>query len=92
MGPAPRMEAANAFIAAARFHHRMEDDERSSRISTPATICAAGARALASDFAYNRHHFEFRYTWTRGKQTVIDDAMAGIITGEAPALRTFQSW
>ena len=32
---------------------------------------------------------EFRYTWTRGKQVVIDDAMAGVITGKAPLYERF---
>ena len=49
----------------------------------------SGARALASDFAYNRHRVEFRYTWTRGKQVVIDDAMGGAITGTAPLYERF---
>jgi outer membrane protein assembly factor BamA len=87
-GPASRVEAANAFIASARFHRRMEGDDDLQDFDAGYDL-RAGMRTLASDYAYNRHHFEFRYTWTRGKQVVIDDAMGGIITGIAPLYDRF---
>ncbi len=87
-GPTPRMEAANAFIASARFHYRIEGAIDQQDFDSGYDL-RAGPRILASDFAYNRHHFEFRYTWTRGKQMVIDDAMAGVITGKAPLYERF---
>jgi hypothetical protein len=87
-GPAPHMEAANAFIGSARFHYRIEDALNDQDFDSGYDI-RSGTRALGSDFGYNRHHFEFRYTWTRGKQVVIDDAMAGVITGKAPLYERF---
>jgi hypothetical protein len=86
--PGARIEAANAFIASARLHRSMEDDENRQEFDAGYDL-HAGMRTLASDFAYNRHHFEFRYTWTRGHQVVIDDAMGGIITGQAPLYESF---
>ncbi len=88
IGPNTHMEAADAFIAAARFHYRMEDAVNEQDFDSGYDL-RSGARALASDFSYNRHHFEFRYTWTRGKQVVIDDAMAGVLTGRAPLYERF---
>ncbi len=88
VGPAPHMEAADAFIASARFHYRIEDAADLQDFDTGYDL-RSGARMLASDFAYNRHRFEFRYTWTRGKQTVIDNASAGILTGKAPLYERF---
>jgi outer membrane protein assembly factor BamA len=87
-GPGARIEAANAFVADARFHGRMEDDSNLQDFDAGYDL-RAGMRTLASDYGYNRHHFEFRYTWTRGKQVVIDDAMGGIITGNAPLYELF---
>lgn len=84
----PHMEAADAFIASARFHQRIEDALDEQDFDSGYDL-RSGARALASDFAYNRHHFEFRYTWTRGKQAVIDEAMAGVLTGRAPLYERF---
>ena len=87
-GPAARVEAANAFIASARLHRRLEEDDNLQDFDAGYDL-RAGMRTLGSDYAYNRHHFEFRYTWTRGKQVVIDDAMGGIITGNAPLYEKF---
>jgi outer membrane protein assembly factor BamA len=87
-GPAARVEAANAFIASVRFRRRMEDDDNQQDFDAGYDL-RAGMRTLASDYGYNRHHFEFRYTWTRGKQIVIDDAVGGIITGVAPLYDRF---
>ena len=86
--PDARMEASDAFLAAARFHYRIEDPTDEQIFDSDYDL-RSGARALASDFAYNRHHFEFRYTWIRGKQTVIDDAMGGVLTGRAPLYERF---
>jgi outer membrane protein assembly factor BamA len=86
--PDSRMLASDAFLAAAHFHYRFEDAINEQDLDSGYDL-RTGARALASDFAYNRHHFEFRYTWIRGKQTVMDDAMAGILTGRAPLYERF---
>ncbi len=88
VGPAPHMEAADAFVASAHLHYRLENAANQQDFDSGYDL-RSGARALASDFAYNRHHVEFRYTWTRGKQVVIDDAMAGVITGKAPLYERF---
>ena len=87
-GATPQVQAANAFIASARFHYRIEDAMNQQDFDSGYDL-RAGSRSLASDFAYNRHHVEFRYTWTHGRQVVIDDAMVGVITGRAPLYERF---
>jgi Omp85 superfamily domain len=88
LGAASGTQAADSILASARFHYRVEDAVNEQDFDSRYDL-RSGARALASDFAYNRHHFEFRYTWIRGKQTVIDDAMAGVLTGKAPIYERF---
>jgi len=87
-GPAARIESAYAFIASVRFHRRLEDDDDLVDFDAGYDL-RAGMRSLGSDYAYNRHRFEFRYTWTRGNQVVIDDAVGGVITGQAPLYDKF---
>jgi outer membrane protein assembly factor BamA len=87
-GPVARVEAANAFIASVRLHNRIEDSDNLQEFDAGYDL-RSGMRSLASDYGYNRHHFQFRYTWTHGKQMVIDDAMGGIITGNAPLYDVF---
>ena len=87
-GPAARIESADAFIASVRFHRRLEDDDDLVDFDAGYDL-RAGMRSLGSDYAYNRHRFEFRYTWTRGNQVVIDDAVGGVITGQAPLYDKF---
>jgi hypothetical protein len=82
------LESSDAFIVGARFHYRLEDPANEQDFDSNYDL-RSGAHALASDFAYNRHHLEFRYTWIRGKQTVIDDAMAGVLNGKAPLYERF---
>lgn len=88
IGPDQHSEAADAFVAALRFHYRLEDAVNEQDFDSGYDL-RSGTRALASDFSYNRHHFNFRYTWTRGKQVVIDDALAGVLTGRAPLYERF---
>ncbi|HEX3879944.1 MAG TPA: BamA/TamA family outer membrane protein [Bryobacteraceae bacterium] len=86
--PAAHIEAANAVILGAHFRYRTENAVDEQLFDSGYDL-RSGAHTLASDFAYNRHHFEFRYTWTRGKQTVMDDAIAGVLTGRAPLYERF---
>jgi hypothetical protein len=86
--PGARTLASDAFLTNIRFHHRLEGSVDLHDFDADYEL-RAGARSLASDFSYNRHRWEFRYTWTRGKQVVIDDVMGGLITGRAPLYERF---
>ncbi len=90
IGPAPRIESADAFLASARFHYRIEDAANQQDFDSGYDL-RSGARVMASDFSYNRHRVEFRYTWTRGRQVVIDDLTGGAILGKAPLYERFSA-
>jgi hypothetical protein len=87
-GPLGRMVASNSLIAAARYHQELEDGENDQLIDSGYDL-RAGTSILGSDFAYSRHHWEFRYTLIHGKHTVVDDLTAGAILGQAPLFERF---
>ena len=86
--PSAQVEAANSITAALRYHRRLEGDDDQQDLDGAYNLRAA-TRLLASDFAYARHRWEFRYMLTRGKSVLIDDATAGLITGRAPLFERF---
>jgi len=83
-----QVQSANAGVASVRYHQRLEgsdllqdfDGGYDARFAT---------RTLRSDLVYSRHRWEFRYTLTHGKQVLIEDAMGGMITGQAPLFERF---
>ena len=81
-------ESANALVTTLRYHRRLEDSDSQQDLDAAYNLRAA-TRALASDFAYARHRWEFRYMLTRGKNVLIDDAGAGFIAGRAPLFDRF---
>lgn len=85
--PGAQPLAANAVVAGARYHQELEG---SSEQSVDADYdLRAGSRALASDFAYSRHRWEFRYRLTHGKQELVDDGWGGVLLGQAPLFERF---
>jgi len=86
--PEAHTEAANAATATLRYHRRLEGVENVQDLDAAYSLRAA-TRLLASDFAYGRHRWELRYMLTRGKNVLIDDVSAGLITGRAPLFERF---
>ena len=86
--PDGRVESANAAIASIRYHQPVEGAETQQDIDGGYDL-RMGTKALRSDMVYSRHRWEFRYTLTRGKQMLIEDAMAGMIMGQAPLFERF---
>lgn len=86
--PSAHTEAANALTSTLRYHKRLEDSDNQQDLDAAYHLRTA-ARFLASDFAYTRHLWQFRYMLTRGKNVVIDDLTSGIITGRAPLFERF---
>ena len=86
--PAPRLEAANAWLAGVNFHQDTEGAQYQQDFNG-AYDMRMGTRSLGSDFAYARHHWQFRYALTHGKHTLSDEAMAGVISGQAPLFERF---
>lgn len=86
--PAAETEASNALISTLRYHRRLEDADNQHDLDAGYSLRAA-TRILGSDFAYARHHFQFRYMLTRGRNVLIDELTAGAIAGEAPMFERF---
>ncbi|MCL4402136.1 MAG: hypothetical protein M1436_05670, partial [Acidobacteria bacterium] len=87
--PAASTESANAVITTLRYHRRMEDSGPGQRELDAGYGLRAATRLLGSDFVYARHRLSVRYAWTAGRHTVLDEAMAGWITGRAPLFERF---
>jgi outer membrane protein assembly factor BamA len=49
----------------------------------------AATRALSSDFVYVRHTAQARYHLKRGNQELRDEAIFGVISGQAPIFERF---
>lgn len=87
-GPMARVESANAFLASATFRNELEGAEYQNNFNGEYDL-RMGTRSLGSDFVYARHRWQFRYTLTRGKQMLMDEATAGFISGQAPLFERF---
>ena len=83
-----RTQAANAFLAGATFHQEVEGAEYQHNFNGTYDL-RMGTRALGSDFSYGRHRWQLRYTLTHGKHMLMDEASAGLITGQAPLFERF---
>jgi len=79
--------AADALVAGVRYHRRFEG--ASDRNLDADYDVRAGSRALASDYAYSRHHWGLRYRLSHGKHELVDDSWGGVISGAAPLFDRF---
>ena len=87
--PAARTQSANAAITTLRYERRFEGWGADQQELEAGYSLRAATKALNSDFAYARHSWDVRYSFTRGKHTVSDEALAGLITGQAPLFERF---
>jgi len=87
--PAARTQSANAAITTLRYERRMEGWGADQQELEAGYSLRAATKGLNSDFAYARHSWHVRYSVTRGKHTVSDEALAGLITGQAPLFERF---
>jgi hypothetical protein len=86
--PNAPVESANAMFTTVRYHELLEDSDTQQDLDAGYSLRSA-TRAFGSDFIYNRHRWDFRYKWTRGKTVIIDDMSAGVIMGRAPLYERF---
>jgi len=87
--PASRTQSANAAITTLRYERRIEGWGADQQELEASYSLRAATKALNSDFAYTRHRWQARYSITRGKHTVSDEALAGLIIGQAPLFERF---
>jgi hemolysin activation/secretion protein len=86
--PAAHTEAANALITTLRYHRRLEGEGVQQELDAGYSLRAA-TTLLGSDFAFVRHKWRMAYTFSSGKHKLLDDAMAGVMGGEAPLSERF---
>ncbi len=79
--------SADAFVAGARYRQQFEG--ASDQGVEADYDLRAGSHALASDYAYTRHRWEFRYRLSHGKHELLDDSWGGVIFGTAPLFDRF---
>jgi outer membrane protein assembly factor BamA len=82
--PGARTQSANAAIMGLRYEWRIEGFGADQQDLEANYSLRAATRMLSSDFAYGRHRWEVRYSISRGRHTVTDEAVAGMIIGRAP--------
>ena len=82
--PAARTESANAVTTTLRLARRLEDSRGDKHDVEAGYSLRAATKILGSDFVYARHRWSARYSVTRGRHTVIDAAMAGLMTAMPP--------
>ena len=86
--PEARTEAANALTGALRYQRRMETADLRHYLDASYQLRAATG-VLSSDFAYARHRWHFQYSLNRGRHTLMDEAVGGIVTGRAPLFERY---
>jgi hypothetical protein len=85
--PGAQPLAADALVASARYHQQFEG--ASDQGLEADYDLRAGTHALASDYAYSRHCWGFRYRLSHGKHELLDDSWGGVILGTAPLFERF---
>ncbi len=82
--PAARIESANAVVNTLRYHRLLEDSSANKQVLDAGYSLRAATTLLSSDFGYARHRWNFSYTFSRDKQTVLVSFIGGVIAGRAP--------
>jgi hypothetical protein len=87
--PLARTDVANAAITTLRYEKRTEGSGPDQQHLEAAYSLRAATRALDSDFVYARHRWQLRYSVTRGRHSVTDEFVSGLITGHAPLFERY---
>ena len=87
--PAARTQSANAAITSLRYERRIEGWGADQHELEAGYSLRAATRTLNSDFSYARHRWSVRYAVTRGRQSLTDEAIVGLITGHAPMFERY---
>jgi Omp85 superfamily domain len=87
--PTARTEDANAMVTTLRYHRRLEDSGANQQEWDAGYSLRAATNFLGSDFAYARHRWEIRYSYSWGRNEIADETTAGFLTGRAPLFERF---
>jgi outer membrane protein assembly factor BamA len=86
--PAAHTEAANALVTTLRYHQRVGESEYQQDVYADYTLRAA-TRLLDTDFVYTSHLAGMHYRVARGKHQLIEQVVAGTVSGKAPLADRF---
>jgi hypothetical protein len=81
-------EEANALTSTLAWRSQVEDADSEQDVNADYSLRAA-SRLMASDYAYLRHHWSFRYALRHGKHLLSDRLIAGMLVGRAPLFERF---
>ena len=87
--PGTHTQSANAVITNLGYRRRSEGGIVDEKEVEADYSLRAATKALNSDFAYSRHRWALRYSVSRGKHVLSDQAVAGVMTGRAPLFERF---
>jgi hypothetical protein len=87
--PAARTESANAMVTTLRYHRRVEGSDANQQEWDAGYSLRAATNTLGSDFAYARHQGEAHYSYSWGRNQILDDVAVGLISGRAPLYERF---
>jgi hemolysin activation/secretion protein len=85
--PGVPQQSANAVIAGVNYDHHIET-AANQEIAAGYDLHLAG-HGLGGDYHYSRHRSNLRYTVAFGRNSVTDEALAGVISGDAPLYDRF---
>ncbi len=88
--PGLRTQTANATVTDVQYFQEFEGGAFDQQALQADYNLRVGTRAFDSDYAYTRHRWQVRYTLARGRQSLSDEAVAGVILGSAPLFERFQ--
>ncbi len=88
--PGASAQWANAAITDVRYFAQFEGGAFDQQDLEADYNVRMAARALDSDYAYTRHRWELRYAVAKGRQSLSEEAVGGMILGTAPLFERFQ--
>ncbi len=88
--PGMHVQSANSALAEVIYYQQLEGGSFDSQALWADYSLRLATRALDSDYAYTRHRWELRYTVARGRQSLSDQVVGGLIVGQAPLFERFQ--
>lgn len=88
--PGAPAQWANAAITDVRYFAQFEGGAFDQQDLEADYNVRMAARALDSDYAYTRHRWELRYAVAKGRQSLSEEAVGGMILGTAPLFERFQ--
>jgi hypothetical protein len=86
---AAKTESVHSMVNTLRYHRQWAGSAPGLQALDAGYSLRAAATFLSSDFAYTRHRFHGRYSWTGDRHHVSIAALGGAIDGDSPLFERF---